>query len=85
MSSSSSIASFIKEFYPEYWGDQTYPISSSVVLLIDGDRFNVSNKITPSSKRAHSSIEVSKCHSSKRLPSKVQQEPTPLPIIIMIE
>ena len=30
MSSSSSIASFIKEFYPEYWGDQTYPISSSV-------------------------------------------------------
>ena len=30
MSSSSSIASFIKEFYPGYWGDQTYPISTSV-------------------------------------------------------
>lgn len=30
MSSSSSVASFIKEYYPTYWGDQTYPISSSI-------------------------------------------------------
>ena len=29
-SSSSSIAAYIKEFYPEYWGDKTYLIASSV-------------------------------------------------------
>ena len=28
--SSASIAEFIKEHYPEYWGDQVYPISQSV-------------------------------------------------------
>ena len=28
--SSTSIAKFIKKYYPEYWGDQVYPISQSV-------------------------------------------------------
>ena len=28
--SSASIAEFIKEHYPEYWGDQVYPIAQSV-------------------------------------------------------
>ena len=28
--SSTSIAEFIKEYYPQYWGDQVYPIAQSV-------------------------------------------------------